>query len=173
MAHEDEFKYRRESDLTELTHEQLMPVHNEEFKRINKRVYDLEELSERGIGEVSAIKTDLDWIKQQIIASKEQTEAIIKLGSSVEHMTIEIGKLSVQVEKVVSSIGDHENRISGIEKENFEGELKFIKDELVIIKNRPATTALQYVDYIFKAGVVAAFLSFLWYISGGRIGGVE
>lgn len=168
---EKEFHYRRINDLDNLTHEQIMPVHNEEFKRINVRLEDLEELSEKSIGEISAMSRDISWIRDQIIASAEQTKAIYQLGSSVEHMTSEIGKLSIQVEKVVTSVGDHENRISGIEKENYEDELALIKDEISLIKNRPANVVLQYLDYILKGGILIAFLSFLWYISGGRIGG--
>ena len=154
-----------------LTHEQLMPVHNEMFLQITKRLEDLEESDYSNASDLSSIKTSIEFIHQRLDKREEQTAAILELGYSVRSMVDEVKILSEKMEKIATSLGDHEVRISGIEKEDIKDEIQFIKDELILIKNRPANTIMKYVDVILKGGLLAAFLGFLYWLTGGKIGG--
>ena len=154
-----------------LTHEQLVPVHNEMFIQITKRLEDLEESDYSNASDLSSIKTSIEFIHQRLDKREEQTAAILELGYSVRSMVDEVKILSEKMEKIATSLGDHEVRISGIEKEDIKDEIQFIKDELILIKNRPANTIMKYVDVILKGGLLAAFLGFLYWLTGGKIGG--
>lgn len=154
-----------------LTHEQLFPVHNEMFVQITKRLEDLEESDYSNASDLSSIKTSIDFIHKRLDQREAQTEAILELGYSVRSMVDEVKILSEKMEKFAIVSVDHENRLSGIEKEDLRDELQFIKDELILIKNRPANTIMKYVDAIFKGGLLAVFLGFLYWLTGGKIGG--
>lgn len=146
-------------------------MHNEAFVRIDKRLEDLEESDYDHASVITGINTSIEFIHKRLDQREAQTDAILQLGYSVQSMVTEVAKLSDKMEKFASSLGDHENRIIGIEKDDLKDELKIIKDELLIIKNRPANMIASYVEYTLKATIVVAFLSYLFWISGGRIGG--
>lgn len=161
-----------------LTHDQLIPVHEAEFKRINKRIEDLEDLGERSIEAVSKISKSIDFIHERLDKREAQTDAIIKLGTSVEHMVHEVKELSVQVREVVLQMSDHEHRISDFEKSTLKEDIKSIEDKLttfdralVTLENASAKKVASYVDYGFKAVVAVLALGLLYLVSGGNLGG--
>lgn len=171
MPDKEDSNVRRIEILNEIDHNSLVPLHNEAFIRIDKRLEDLEESDYDHATALSGILTSIDFIHKRLDQRETQTDAILQLGYSVQNMVTEVAKLSDKMEKFATSLGDHENRIVGIEKDDLKDELKLIKDELLLIKNRPANVLMSYLDYVLKGGFVVAFLSYLYWLSGGRIGG--
>lgn len=157
--------------LEVLTHEQAFPLHDAEFKRINKRVNDLEDLGEKSIEIVSKMEKSIEFIHQRLDQREAQTEAIIKLGTSVEHMVAEVRELSGQVKEVVLQMADHEHRISDFEKSTLKEDIKEINKKLTVLENAAAKKIASYVDHGFKAVIVVIFLGMLYFISNGRLGG--
>ena len=165
-------------ELKVLTHEQAFPLHDAEFKRINSRIKDLEDLGEKSIEIISKMEKSIEFIHERLDKREAQTDAIIKLGMSVEHMVTEVKELSTQVKEVVLQMADHEHRISDFEKSTINEDIKALRTDygtlvkvVEELKNAPAKKIAQYVDHGFKAIIVAIFLGMLFLISGGRLGG--
>ena len=164
--------------LNVLTHEQAFPLHDAEFKRINSRIKDLEDLGEKSIEIVSKMEKSIEFIHSRLDQRETQTDAIIKLGASVEHMVTEVKELSAQVKEVVLQMADHSHRISDLEKSTIKDDIKAIDDKVgavmktvIELQNAPAKKIAQYVDHGFKAIIVAIFLGIWYLISGGKLGG--
>ena len=164
--------------LNVLTHEQAFPLHDAEFKRINSRIKDLEDLGEKSIEIVSKMEKSIEFIHSRLDQRETQTDAIIKLGASVEHMVTEVKELSVQVKEVVKQMSDHEHRISDFEKSTIKDDIKAIDDKVgtvmktvIELQNAPAKKIAQMVEHGFKAVIVVLFLGMLYLISDGRLGG--
>lgn len=154
-----------------MTHETLVPVHEAEFKRINVRICDLEELGEKSIEKVAKLEQILIHHTERINATEEQTRAIFALGTSVEHMVEEVKGLSAKVEKLVSSLSDHEHRIDGIEKTNYTIEIKNINDKLIELERKPEKKLMQYFDAGIKTAFVAIMMFLLYLLTDGKVGG--
>lgn len=154
-----------------MTHETLVPVHEAEFKRINVRICDLEELGEKSIEKVAKLEQILIHHTERINATEEQTRAIFALGTSVEHMVEEVKGLSAKVEKLVSSLSDHEHRIDGIEKTNYTIEIKNINDKLIELERKPEKKLMQYFDAGIKTAFVAVMMFLLYLLTDGKVGG--
>lgn len=154
-----------------MTHETLIPVHEAEFKRINVRICDLEELGEKSIEKVAKLEQILIHHTERINATEEQTRAIFALGTSVEHMVEEVKGLSAKVEKLVSSLSDHEHRIDGIEKTNYTIEIKNINDKLIELERKPEKKLMQYFDAGIKTAFVAIMMFLLYLLTDGKVGG--
>lgn len=154
-----------------MTHETLVPVHEAEFKRINVRICDLEELGEKSIEKVAKLEQILIHHTERINATEEQTRAIFALGNSVEHMVEEVKGLSAKVEKLVSSLSDHEHRIDGIEKTNYTIEIKSINDKLIELERKPEKKLMQYFDAGIKTAFVAVMMFLLYLLTDGKVGG--
>lgn len=164
--------------LNVLTHEQAFPLHDAEFKRINSRIKDLEDLGEKSIEIVSKMEKSIEFIHSRLDQRETQTDAIIKLGSSVEHMVTEVKELSVQVKEVVLQMADHNHRISDLEKSTIKDDIKAIDTKVdaalkavTELQNAPAKKIAQMVEHGFKAVIVVLFLGILYLISDGRLGG--
>ena len=153
------------------THESLVPVHESEFKRINVRVNDLEDLGEKSIEKMAKFEQILLHHTDRINATEEQTRAIFALGTSVEHMVEEVKGLSAKVEKLVSSLSDHEHRIDGIEKINYTVEIDNIKKSLIDLERRPEKKLMQYFDAGIKTAFVAIMMFLVYLFTNGKVGG--
>lgn len=153
-----------------MDHTSLITTHEAEFNRMNARLKDLEELGEKSIDKIARIETVLVSHTETIKDQQEQTRAIFALGTSVEHMVTEVKELSNKVEKVVSSISDHEHRIDGIEKVNYSVEIASLKEMIREIDIKPAKKVMGYVDAVTRSVVIAVGLYLLWLITDGRIG---
>ena len=177
-------------EITLLTHEQAFPLHSAELKRISEQVDALEDLGTRSIEVVSKLSKSLEYAHERIGKSEAQTEAIIRLGTSVEHMVTEVKGLSEQVKEVVTQMADHEHRITDFEKSTIKEDIKNINDKfisiensaakkvdlvpitdkLIILENAAAKKIASYVDNTLKAVLVVAVLAFIYYLSDGKIG---
>jgi DNA repair exonuclease SbcCD ATPase subunit len=165
-------------DLKVLTHDQAFPLHDAEFKRINARIKELEDLGEKSIEVVSKMEKSLEFVHERLDARQAQTDAILGLGSAVEHMAKQLEKVVSNQEKTTQMAVDHEYRLSDMEKSPIKDDLKemktdinTIKDKLVVIENAPAKKLASYIDNGFKAAVTAVMLYLLWMITSGQIGG--
>lgn len=154
-----------------MTHESLVPVHEAEFKRINIRINDLEDLGEKSIEKMAKLEQVLIHHTERINATEEQTRAIFALGTSVEHMVQEVKVLSDKVEKLVSSLSDHEHRIDGIEKTNYTIEIKNINDKLLELDRKPEKKLMQYFDAGIKTAFVAIIMFLIYILTDGKLGG--
>lgn len=168
MPDKEESNVRRLTDLEGLPHDQLMHVHNAEFVRNNRRIADLEELSEKGIAEVASINKSIEFILKQQDHIITQTEAVIGLGKSVEHMVTAVEKLSTEVSKMVLTINDHEHRLSGVEEGSFAADIKTLQDKMIVLEQRPAKKVMEYLDkalsYLLVTGLAFALLAIGYYI---------
>jgi chromosome segregation ATPase len=160
-----------EMEKTEGCMEGLQMVHGEEFKRINKRVYDIEETLETGIAEISSIKTSIEFIHKRLDNREAQTEAIIKLSSSVEHMVSQVKELSVDMKEVIKLVSDHDMKIHGIESSNYSDKITDLHNKFNDLEKAKYTKINGYIDSVFKAIFVAIALYLLFIFSNGQIGG--
>lgn len=169
-------------DFKVLTHDQAYPVHHAEFQRINSRLKAGEEINDDYIKFKAGVEKSFEFIRERLDARQAQTDAIIILGKSVEHMADEIKEVSGSVKEMLKSTTDHEYRLADIEKndlreelrelkEEIKSDIKDIKDKLVIIEYKPDRKLAEYFDYAFKTIVSVAVLAFLFYLTGGKLGG--
>jgi len=189
MSDNVQFTLRREHDLDNMTHDQIIPAHNQEFKRLNKRMDEEEDFTKKMIDLTSKQQSAIERLQDDVRSSKKQTEAIYRLGASVEHMVIGISDLSVQVKDMVGVTSNHEYRLTDIEKNTMSEDLKASKHEAALLinevkddveanlraiselRNAPAKKIASYVDHGFKAVLVVVLLTALYLLSNGVIGG--
>lgn len=176
-----------------LTHEHLVPVHEAEFKRLNKRIEDEEAFTKQMIRISADQSASLERIHERLDDWGEQTKAILLLGHSVEVMANETTKIQQSVNEAMKILGEQNLRIHDIEREKFderfeeletEYENAFIKIEekydvkldainvrFTDLENRAGKVALKYLGISLGVVITSLTLFLLYSITNGKIGG--
>lgn len=163
-------------------HTEVIPTHNEKFLHIEKAIGLLQSFDQKMIEVTSNQNASLERIHERLDDWEEQTKAIIRLGTSVEHMVDESKKTQESVGKAMELIQDLHIRTRDIEKEKYEDKFKeyetemdTIKAHIMTLENKAGQVVLKYLEkaltYLLVAGLGFIILAIASYAKNQLLGG--
>ena len=150
-------------------HDSLIVAHTDEFRRINTRLNDEETMTKKFIEVTANQRASIDFIHERLDRSEKQVDAILALGTSVQHMVDEMKKTSTNVEKIIEIQHDLNLRVVDIEREQYDtrfDKLDLRMNEMAVaintLTNKPAQIIAAYATNTFKAVLIALALYVLY-----------